>query len=253
MIYVQVTRVKEDVNAIAYEILRRNGISVKFKVKLRYTTGLQQNNEVYYYNPYSFNSKNKQNYSITLKPTSYVQIDFGTEGENNNIFFISENHKNKLIRKLDKQIALLNAYEDGDIDIIKVDQSGTHISNKFPVKEEVRLGVYKVSVNVLIREEKMDVGVQIGINNSYAILTIHDFLDLMTKLAGLNYTNMTMHVLNFIGKPDNLEYNLVDFRPTKIIGTESRELAAPIAGNKSSISDLNINKGKSKTYNNIKW
>lgn len=242
----QVTRVKEDVNAISYELLRRNGLSVKFRVKTRYSSGLN-NKETYYYTPYAFNTKNKKSYSINISPRSYIQFDFGTEG-GTNIFFLSENHKNKFIRNVAKQVAMLNAYEDGKIDIIKVDQSGTHISNKYPVKEEMRLGVHVVSTVIVIRQDKMDIGVQINIDKMSAVIAMNDFLDLITKLNSINYTSMTMSLLNYLGIPEDLEYNMVDFRPTKIVSND-REFTAPIAGSKSPLSGLDINKQASKTYN----
>lgn len=246
----QLTRIKEHVNAISYELLRRNGISVKFRVKT-YHEGMN-NKEMYYYTPYSFNSKNQKRYSINLTPRSYVQFDFGTEGENN-IFFLSENYKNKLMRKLNPMLTMLLAYDDGEIDIVKVDQSGTHIDKKYPISIMVKLGVNTFQADVIIRPEKLDIGVQITINKMTAIIAMNDFFDLCTKLAGLNYTNMTMLILNYLGHPDDLEYNLVDFRPTKIITNESKELQAPIAGSKSLLTGLASSTISPKNYNRMSW
>lgn len=246
----QVTRIKEDINAISYEILRRNGISVKFRVKAHYE-GLN-GKEIYYYTPYVFNSKNQKRYSINLAPRSYVQFDFGTEGENN-IFFLSENYKNKLMRNLNQMLTMLLAYDDGQIDIVKVDQTGTHLDKKYPISSTVKMGVNTFRTDVVIRPEKLDIGVQITINKMSAVIGIQDFFDLCTKLAGLNYMNMTMLLLNYLGSPDNLEYNIVDFRPTRIISNDSKELHNPIASNNSTFKGLESIKPQTKTYNRMNW
>ena len=44
----RVTRIKEDITAISYELLRRTGLSVKFKVKTYYE-GVNKQNMYYYY------------------------------------------------------------------------------------------------------------------------------------------------------------------------------------------------------------
>ena len=246
----RVTRIKEDVTALSYELLRRNGISVKFRVKTYYE-GL--NKELnYYYKSYIYNSGNKAKSSISITPRSYIQFDFGTE-DGKNMFFLSEVYKNRLVKKLSNVVKLLESYECGElIDIIKVDQSGTHIINSFPKNNKIVLGLTTMNVDVVIREEKCDIGVRISINNMSATISVFDFLDLMTKLEGLNYTNTALLLLNHMGSPE-LGSNEIDFRPEKIISKEDREqeFNSIASNNNSSLKNIAVKKNKS--YNKPLW
>lgn len=246
-----VTRVKEDVTAISYELLRRTGLSVKFKVKTYYE-GINKQ-ETYYYTSYIYNVSNKKKTSVSISPRSYIQFDFGTE-DGKNIFFLSEVYKNRLIRKLNKVAQLLDAYDNGDIDIIKVNQSGTHIDGKVPRETKISLGVHTAIITVEIREERNDVGVGIQIDNMKAVISLYDFLDLITKLSTINYTEMSMLLLNHIGAPE-IGSNEIDFRPTKIVSSEDRDRefnAIISATNQSGLKDLAI-QTKPKTYNRTNW
>ena len=243
-----VTRVKEDITALSYEIIRRNGFSVKFRVKTHYE-GVNKQNQ-YYYKSYLYNSGNRKRTSISFTPKSYIQFDFGID-DGKNVFFLSEVYKNRFVRKLDQLIQLLEAYDSGEIDIIKVDASGTHISNKFPREIKFSLGNNKAIITTCIREDKMDIGVNIRFNDMSATIALYDFLELMTKLKDINYTMMSMILLNHIGAPE-LGSNETDFRPEKITGIENREKEFnSFAGNKSSLAEL---KNKQPvTYNKTNW
>lgn len=92
-----VTRVKEDITAISYDILRRNGISVKFKVKTYYE-GINKTQN-YYYTNYIYNIKSERKSSININPKSYIQFDFGID-DGKSVFFLSEVYKNRFVRKL---------------------------------------------------------------------------------------------------------------------------------------------------------
>ena len=242
-----VTRVKEDVTALSYEILRRNGFSVKFKVKTHYE-GVNKQDQ-YYYKSYLFNSGNNKRNSVTFSPKSYIQFDFGVD-DGKNVFFLTEVYKNRLMRKLDQLVQLLEAYDSGEIDIIKVDSSGTHISNKFPREVKISLGSNTAVFTTCIREEKMDIGVNVKFNNMSATIALYDFLELITKLKSLNYTMMTMLILNHIGAPE-LGSNETDFRPERITGVENldREFNS-FSGPKSPLNEL---KNKQPTYNKPSW
>ena len=242
-----VTRIKEDVTALSYEILRRNGFSVKFKVKTRYE-GINRQDQ-YYYKSYLYNSGNKKRNSISLSPKSYIQFDFGID-DGKNVFFLTEVYKNRLMRKLDQLIQLLEAYDSGEIDIIKVDSSGTHISNKFPREVKISLGNNMAIFTTCIREEKMDIGVNIRFNNMGATIALYDFLELTTKLKDFNYSMMSMLLLNHIGAPE-LGSNETDFRPEKIIGIENTEKEFnSFSGHKSSLEEL---KNKQPIYTKPSW
>lgn len=244
-----VTRVKEDITALSYEILRRNGFSVKFKVKTHYE-GVNKQNQ-YYYKSYLFNSGNNKRNSITFTPKSYIQFDFGVD-DGKNVFFLTEVYKNRLVRKLDQLTQLLEAYDSGEIDIIKVDSSGTHISNKFPREIKVSLGNNKAIITTCIREDKMDIGVNIQFNNMGATIALYDFLELITKLKDFNYSMMTMLLLNHVGAPE-LGSNETDFRPEKITGIENRDKEYnSFSSSKSPLEDLK-NKQSTASYNRPSW
>jgi predicted SnoaL-like aldol condensation-catalyzing enzyme len=243
-----VTRIKEDVTALSYDIIRRNGFSVKFKVKTHYE-GINKQTQ-YYYNSYLFNSGNRKRTSISFTPKSYIQFDFGVD-DGKNVFFLSEVYKNRFVRKLDQLIQLLEAYDSGEIDIVKVDSSGTHISNKFPREIKISLGNNIAIITTCIREEKMDIGVNIKFNNMSATIALYDFLELMEKLKSINYTMMSMLLLNHIGAPE-LGSNETDFRPEKITGIENREKEFnSFSGNKSSLFELKNQ--QTSNYNKTSW
>ena len=246
----RLTRIKEDVTALSYELLRRNGLSVRFRVKTYYDTINKQNN--YYYNEYIYNIGSKKRSSIVLCPRSYIQFDFGTD-DGKNMFFLLEVHKNKFVRKLSQIIQLLEAYDCGEIDIIKVDSTGTHINSKFPKETKFSLGTNTAIVSVGIREEKMDIGVSIQFNDMKATISIHDFLDLMTKLAGINYTYMSMMLLNHIGPPE-LGSHEYDFRPERITSTVDRdtEIDSVVSSN-NSLKELQTNNSNTKSLTRPKW
>lgn len=244
-----VTRVKEDITAISYELLRRNGISVKFKVKTYYE-GINKQ-ETYYYTSYVYNSSNKKRSSIILSPKSYIQFDFGTD-DGKNIFFLSEVYKNRLVKELNKIVQLLDGHDSRKIDIIKVDQSGTHINSKVPKETKIYLGSHVAIFEICIREERLDVGVAIQIDNMCAIISLFDFIDLYYKLSNINYTYMSLMLLNHIGAPD-IGSNEIDFRPSKIISAEDRnqEFNNIISNVNTDYQGLSNNKPR--VYNKPKW
>ena len=152
--------------------------------------------------------------------------------------------------KLDQLIQLLEAYDSGEIDIIKVDSSGTHISNKFPREIKVSLGSNIAIFTTCIREEKIDVGVNIQFNNMNATIALYDFLELTTKLKNFNYNMMAMLLLNHIGAPE-LGSNETDFRPEKILGIDdSGKEFNSFSAHKSPLDGL---KNSQPSYNKPSW
>lgn len=142
----------------------------------------------------------------------------------------------------------MDDYDNGDIDIVKVDQSGTHIDSRIPTIN-MRLGIHKVSASIIIREEKIDVGVLLIIDNMSVELSIYDFIDLIIKINEINYMQLAISLLNHIGAPE-LGSNEVDFRPQKIESIENRDSDMDsIAPNKSTISNLN----SKKSYSSRTW
>lgn len=202
------TRIKEDVTAINLDIFKRAGLSVKFKVKT-YTENANKQ-QVYYHNEYVYNKNNKWNKTLSLSPKSYIQLGVGEDEKY--LIFIFETFRNKIIRKLSKLVALLEAYESNEIDIVKVDSSGTHISNNFPKTVNVIFGKNKIDVTVVIREDKGDVGVVITFDGIHSVLlSLLDFLDLYYKLKDISYLSLTMQLITYLGSPE-LGRHEKDFR-----------------------------------------
>ena len=208
-----VTRMKEDISAINYEIFRRKNIIVKFRVKTYYeTTNNNQSSQLeYYHKEYVYNSNKRRMATMTITPKSYIQIDVINENEKN-MFFMGEAMKNKFIKKLSKMVALLEAYDDHEIDIIAVDASGTHIKNGFPKSEKVIMGKSEIHILTCIREELCDVGVALKFDTAgTVILSIYDFLELYYKLKDLNYNSTAILLLTYLGSPE-LGKHETDFR-----------------------------------------
>lgn len=219
-----VTRIKEDISAINCELFRRKGLAVKFRVKTYYET--QDNQYEYYHKEYVFNSGNKRMGTMSIVPKSYLQFDI-IENNTKELFFMSEAMKNKVVRKLNKMITLLEAYEDNEIDIVAVDASGTHIKNGFPKSEKIIMGRSKVTVLVCIREEKCDVGVAIKFDDyNPIIIGLPDFFELYYKLKELNYTSTALALLNYLGCPE-LGVHETDFRQIGVLDVGYGEISTP--------------------------
>ena len=206
---------KEDITAITYDIFKRYAISIKFKIKTYYED--HNNQEVFYHSEYVFNSGNKRNANISITPKGYIQFDIRDSDGNKKSFFMSEVFKNKFVRKVSQLASLLDAYDSNEIDIIKVDSSGTHISSNFPKSVKVLMGKSSIDINTIMREEKNDVCVEL-IFDGYisAVVTILDFLDIYYKLKDFNFLNTSLLLLNYLGCP-TLGKHETDFREIGII------------------------------------
>lgn len=214
----RVTRMKEDITALNLEVFKKFGFVVKFKVKTYFDEGLNSK-DIFFHREYVYNLNKKRGATISITPKSYLQIDVTNETSRNS-FFMSEVMKNKFIRQSTKIVALLEAYESEEIDIIKVDASGTHISKNFPNNIKVKMGKSIIDITVILREEKNDVGVSLVFDNSFGvILSLYEFLELFYKLRDFNYLNMSMHVINYLGCP-TLGTHETDFRDPGVLDTD---------------------------------
>lgn len=225
----RMTRRKEDFNAITYEIFKSGGINVKFKVKLYNENTVNQTTQSeYYHKEYVFNGYNKSRQAtISLSAKGYIQIDVYQGDDPKYMFFMGEVMKNKIVRKLTKFIALLEAYDDKEIDIITVDSSGTHINSKFPKSEKIILGKSEMKVLACIREEKCDVGIAIQFDDAKpVILPLFLFVELYYRLKDINFTQCTMALLNYIGSPE-LGQHETDFRQEGIFDKSYQSIPEP--------------------------
>ena len=210
-----VTRMKEDITALTFEVFKKSGLTMKFKVKTYFDENWNTK-DVFYHKEYVYSLNGKRGATIAITPKSYIQLDVLTDTSKNS-FYMSEVLKSKFIRQTGKIVALLEAYDSEEIDIIKVDASGTHISKNFPNHVKIKLGKSIIEVSVVMREEKNDVGVSIKFDNSYGVvLAIYDFLDLFYRLKDFNYLSMTMQLINYLGCP-TLGKHETDFREPGVL------------------------------------
>lgn len=246
-------RMREDITTISYEIFKRSGFSIKFKVKTYQTD--QNNNDRYYHSEYVYTVGNKRQAMVSLTPRGFIQFSCMYEGVNNNVY-ITQVFLRKFIRKSSKLVALLEAYESNEIDILSVDSSGTHINNNFPKNLKIIVGNRVMDIAVLYREDKNDVGVNINIDNTVtASLSILDFLDMYYKLSEINFTNMPLLLLSYIGSPE-LGVHEKDFREPKFLDVNYDELPpqynAPIKSN-NPFSSINGDARTLKPNKKINW
>ena len=199
-----------DIKTLSMDILKRNGLSVKFKVKL-FNNGFN-NLPTYYHQEYIYNLNKMANVNINLNLQPFIQITIKGEDEKDALL-MTEVNRNKFIRKISNFVGLLEAYDAEDIDLITVDSSGTHIMTCFSKDSNVtvKLGKSELHLELVIREESCDIGVFISSNNECAIISVYDFLDLVYKMRSINYLQTALSLVTYFGSPEIGE-NATDFR-----------------------------------------
>ena len=116
-------------------------------------------------------------------------------------------------------MGLLETYESGDIDIIKIDSSGTHINNCFGrdmISTQFRISTHLLKFEVIIREDKCDIGIYCKVDDVEIIISEYDFMDFVYKIKSINFLQLSMELLNYLGSPE-LGTNLTDFRVNKTL------------------------------------
>lgn len=207
---------REDVRTISIDILKRPSISVKFRTRLYYNGYKDQLTS--YHSEYTYNTGNLSNINIDLNPNSYIQIQLNN-GDKKEPLLLTEVSRNKFIKKLNKMAALLDAYDSEDIDIIKVNSSGSYIANIFgpnTTKTSFSISKNKIEFEVILREEKCDVGIKFTVNGVTSILSQYDFLDMYYKIRSINFIQLSMLLINYFGSPE-LGTNMTDFRTDKVL------------------------------------
>lgn len=176
---------------LSYSILRRKQYKIDFKVKLY--SG--ENGEYYYHNEYNYNLKNNtEGVVLKLSPSSAIYI---SDNETSDSIILSETCKNRFIRKSNKLIQILDAYDDGEIDIITVDSSGTHISNKINKIIEFNSVSGKIKCEIFFNEENASPMVNIKSNNVNIIMTIKDFILFFNSIKDISYSMMTIGLIDY--------------------------------------------------------
>lgn len=221
-----VTRRREDFNAITYEIIKKKNMCVKLKVKLynEFTSTNGTIVEDYYHKEYVYDKGKKRSATISISTKGYIQVDIMNYDTNKKeLFFMSEAMKNKFIRKSSKIIAILEAYDDHEIDIVSTDSSGIHINGKIPSHEKVTMGRSEIDISLCVRDVYNDVGVSITFDNSFGtILHMNEFIELYHALKDLNFTQCSIALLGYIGTPE-LGSHEVDLRQPGILDLKYQE------------------------------
>lgn len=241
---------KKDVKTLVLDIIKRNGLSVKFKTKL-YNKGFNDQN-VYYHQEYIYNVNNLMNMNINLNLSPFIQFTLSSD-DNREDLIMTEVSRNKFIRKCNKFIGLIEAYDAEDLDLIQVDSIGTHIASCFRDISHVEISLNKkiLKLDIILREEIGDVGIQLTIDKLYTVLSIYDFLDLIYKIKNINFLSVALSLITYFGSP-NIGENSIDFR-SNVNCQNNLELYGG-CNTFNDFDDLKVNKQNINTNNNkIKW
>lgn len=172
---------------------------------------------------------------------------------------MTEVSRNKFIRKTAKLVGLIEAYESEDIDLLKVDSSGTHILSCFQneSKAEVKINKKIFYLQTIIREDVGDIGILLSIDEKEVVLCVYDFLDLVYKLRSINFIETALNLITYFGSPD-LGENATDFREDVPIRYDAENEIILNGGGRSSTNNFNGLKSNNtnnnnKTNNKINW
>lgn len=244
---------KKDVKTLSLDIIKKNGLSVKFKTKL-YHKGFNDL-DMYYHQEYIYNQNHQMSMNLNLNLNSFIQFTISNDNYKEDLV-MTEVSRNKFIRKTNKFIGLVEAYDSEDIDLIQVDSSGTHIATCFKDMSHIELSLNKkiLKLQVIIRDEIGDVGILISIDDNNSILSIYDFLDMVYKLRSINFITTALNLVNYFGSPD-LGENTTDFRKDVPVNNDYYNVLSGGGSNTNNFDGLksnNIN-NNSKTNNKINW
>ena len=183
-----------DINCISYNLLKRSGLIAKFKTAMYIST--YGNNMEHFHKMYN----TKSGVGIDLSPQSFIEVGIFTETERE-VVYLTEVHRNKFIRCISKLTGVLESYYSDDLDIMSTDSSGTHINTKYKQLLSTKMNISKrdIEIKAVIREENNDVGVMISINRVPVIVSAFDFISLVYSIKDVNYINLSMHLINYIG------------------------------------------------------
>lgn len=255
---VQIAARKKDVKTLSLDIIKRNGLSVKFKTKL-YHKGYNDLPE-FYHQEYIYNQNKQMSINMNLNLNSFIQFNISNNDDNyKEVLIMTEVSRNKFIRKTAKLVGLIEAYESEDIDLLKVDSSGTHILSCFQneSKAEVKINKKIFYLQTIIREDVGDIGILLSIDEKEVVLCVYDFLDLVYKLRSINFIETALNLITYFGSPD-LGENATDFREDVPIRYDAENEIILNGGGRSSTNNFNGLKSNNtnnnnKTNNKINW
>lgn len=259
MSHIVISARKQDVKTLSLDILKRNGLSVKFKTKL-YTKGFNDL-PTSYHQEYVYNQNKQMSINMNLNLNSFIQFSFSNNDDNyKEVLLMTEVSRNKFIRKSAKLVGLIEAYESEDIDLITVDAAGTHIPGCFQKESVVDVKMNKkiISLRAIIREDQGDVGILISVDDSSVILSVYDFLDMMYKLRSINFLETSLNLVTYFGSPE-LGENATDFREDIPVRYDAEQELNLTGGGRSKSNDFDGLKTNSivntnnKTNNRISW
>ena len=245
---------KSDVKTLSLDILKRNGLAVKFKTKL-YSNGYN-NLPTYYHQEYVYNQNKQMSINVNLNLNSFIQFSISNNEINyKELLLMTEVSRNKFIRKISSLVGLIEAHDAEDIDLIKVDSSGTHIMSCFSKESKVKVKMNKkiVVLQVVVRDEIGDIGISMDIDDSNVVLSSYDFLDLVYKIKSINFLETALNLATYFGSPE-LGSNVTDFRedvPIRYDAEEEEEIHL-YGGGRSKTGNFDGLKGEKPNNNNNK-
>lgn len=209
----------ENINSITVDIFKRSSFSIKFKVKL-YQEYTHNNSQVtkFFHNEYKYNYGNNNRTSISLSPLASIIFEYYEETESSsqkNLVFLNESFKNRFIKKISKLITILEAHDNMEINILKVNTNGTYINNNVPNNITIYNGKTKIIVNTVFREDISEIGVNLIINDVMIKLSMYDILEIYYQLKDFNFIDNSLNLINYIGRPE-LGTNVIDFRQNMV-------------------------------------
>lgn len=227
---------KQDVKTLSLDIIKRNGLTVKFKVKL-FNKGFNDI-ETLYHQEYVYNQNKQMNINVNVNLNPFIQFSISDDNYKE-ILIMTEVSRLKFMRKSSKLIGLIEAYESDDIDIISVDASGTHIMSCFRNESscEIKMNKKIVKISAVMREDTGDVGILFSIENSSVVLSVYDFLDMIYKIRSINFLDMGVKLISYLGMPE-LGENITDFRNDVSIRYDAEEELNIYGGGKGNTGDF---------------
>lgn len=167
----------------------------------------------YFHKEYMYRSKRaKEDISIILAPYGWLILEIMNDANEKDSVLLTEILARIVMRKSSKFTAMIESYEVGEFDIF--DSSTGRLRAGIPGDVDVSYGKVNMKFGITIIDTGF-VGIKITINNKMNIdLSISDWLEIMYKLKDIDFAQMNMAAINYIGSPEVGDKHLVDLRKT---------------------------------------
>lgn len=156
---------------------------------------------VYHHKEWSYRSKRaSEDISVNLSPYGWIILDIINDKNEKDSAIISEIQLKMMMRKAAKFTSMIEGYEAGEYEIFDI-QTGRLISG-IPGEVDVSYAKMKLKFSIAILDSGL-IGMTITVNDKMSTeLSVYDWLDIMYKLRNIDYTQMNMLAINYLGSPD---------------------------------------------------